>query len=78
MGGAAVNFFEFTKAHQEAIEKAGHINMAKRIKSIQEKLKTYLGHENLFLVDIDVQFLVKFNRPSHYCYTRSERLKSVL
>jgi integrase len=61
MGGAAVNFFEFTKAHQEAIEKAGHINMAKRIKSIQEKLKTYLGHENLFLTDIDVEFLVKFN-----------------
>jgi len=42
MGGAAVNFFEFTTAHHEAIEKAGHINMAKRIKSIQEKLKTYL------------------------------------
>ena len=61
MGGAAVNFFDFTKAHQEAIEKAGHINMAKRIKSIQEKLKTYLGHENLFLTDIDVEFLVKFN-----------------
>ena len=61
MGGAAVNFFEFTQTHIDAIEQAGHIGMARRIKSTKEKLKTYLGHENLFLTDIDVEFLVKFN-----------------
>lgn len=61
MGGVAINFFEFTQAHLDALEQAGHINMAKRIKSIMEKLKTYLGHKNLLLSDIDVEFLVKFN-----------------
>jgi integrase len=60
-GGAAINFFEFTQAHVDAIERAGQIGMSRRIKSILEKLKTYLGHENLFLTDIDVEFLVKFN-----------------
>jgi len=61
MGEAAVNFFEFTQAHLDAIELAGHIGMAKRVKSIMEKLKVYLGHDNLLITDIDVEFLVKFN-----------------
>ncbi len=60
MGGAPVDFFEYSKSYVNSMELAGQIGTWQRVKAVIAKLKAFHGDNPLYLDDIDNQLLKKF------------------
>jgi integrase len=61
-GKKPINFFEFGDKVCDVYKEAGQIGSYHRCKSILNKVETFLGSRILNLQDIDVQFLMKYEK----------------